>query len=80
MAGDQRRYMSYLLRLWQAKEEGGLIWRASIQRPRSVEQAGFRSLDALFAFLRRETDVSPDADAATAETARGAHQARFDSD
>jgi hypothetical protein len=36
-------------------------WRASLESPRTGESRGFASLDDLFAFLRRRTDVDPDA-------------------
>jgi hypothetical protein len=56
-----RRYLSYLLRLWQ--ESGGSsdplgnrpLWRASLERPQAGERLGFASLADLFAFLENET-------------------------
>ena len=56
----QRRYLSYLLRLWQ-ESAGDLaggdppLWRASLEWPRSDKRQGFASLVDLFAFLERET-------------------------
>jgi hypothetical protein len=57
---QQKRYLSYLLRLWQ--ENGGdppggdqPQWRASLEWPRSDKRQGFASLEDLFAFLERET-------------------------
>ena len=63
-AKRQRRYLSYLLRLWQ--ESGGdlprgnaprgpALWRASLERPQGGERLGFASLVDLFAFLESET-------------------------
>ncbi len=52
---QQRRYLSYLLRLWQ---EGGGVpeqWRASLESPMSGELQGFASLEELFAFLEKKT-------------------------
>ena len=51
---QQKRYRSYLLRLWQ--EEGGNppLWRASLESPGSGERRGFASLAALFDFLENE--------------------------
>lgn len=51
---QQKRYLSYLLRLW--REEGGNlpVWRASLESPRTGERYGFASLDALFNFLEAE--------------------------
>jgi len=62
MRREQRRYLSYLLRLWQIKSEGELVWRASLESPHTGERRGFADLKALFAFLRRQTDVVPDGD------------------
>ncbi len=61
---QQRRYLSYLLRLWQ--ESGGdlphgdlPLWRASLERPQTGERLGFASLVDLFIFLENETRSSP---------------------
>ena len=65
-AKQQRRYLSYLLRLWQ--ESGGdpahgnaprspPLWRASLERPQGGERLGFASLADLFAFLQNETGL-----------------------
>ena len=51
----RRRYISYLLRLWETEREGSTIWQASLQNPDTGKRTGFASLDALFAFLRRQT-------------------------
>jgi hypothetical protein len=59
---QKRRYLSYLLRLWQ--ESGGSpwreppLWRASLQSPQSRERLGFASLADLFAYLEDETRSS----------------------
>ena len=55
MSGERRRYVSYLLRLWQAQDEGELAWRASLESAHTGERLGFASLADLFAFLDRET-------------------------
>ncbi len=60
MRSEQRRYISYLLRLWQIKSEGELIWRVSLESPRTRQRQGFASLEALVGFLREEVDLSPD--------------------
>lgn len=57
---QQRRYLSYMLRLWRenanelAKGDTPL-WRASLERPQGGEQLGFASLVDLFVFLEKET-------------------------
>jgi hypothetical protein len=55
---ERRRYLSYLLRLWQARHEDELVWRASLEGARTGEQAGFANLEALFAFLRKQTGTA----------------------
>ena len=57
MSRETRRYASYLLRLWQTEREGEQAWQASLQSSRTGEQLGFSTLDALFAFLRQQTDT-----------------------
>jgi len=54
MSGEQRRYISYLLRLWQIRSEGELVWRASLESPHTGERRGFASLADLFTFLGKE--------------------------
>jgi hypothetical protein len=53
MSREQRRYISYLLRLWQIRSEGELVWRASLESPHTGERRGFANLD-LFTFLEKE--------------------------
>jgi hypothetical protein len=52
---EQRRYISYLLRLWQVLSKDGLVWRASLEQASSGKRRGFASLADLFAFLEQET-------------------------
>jgi hypothetical protein len=67
-AKRQRRYLSYLLRLWQESggdlphgnaSRGRPLWRASLERPQDGERLGFASLADLFAFLESETRSGP---------------------
>lgn len=51
MASINRRYLSYLLRLWQIKEAGKTIWRASLEDPHTCERQGFSSPEAMLAYL-----------------------------
>ena len=55
MATEQRRYLAYMLRLWQASNDGGLTWRASLESPHTGERRGFVGLEALFNFLEEQT-------------------------
>ena len=52
---ERRDYLSYLLRLWRVGKQKA-VWRASLESPHTGERIGFASLDALFAFLRQQTD------------------------
>jgi hypothetical protein len=54
MGEKQRRYISYLLRLWQVAGDGNLVWRASLENPHTGERHGFSCLDDLIAFLEME--------------------------
>jgi hypothetical protein len=72
MSDDQRRYISYLLRLWQTQHAGALVWRASLQSAsnsdarigigRPGERRGFASLAELFDFLEQETAPADEGD------------------
>ena len=55
MSGERRRYISYLLRLWQTQEKGESAWRASLESAHTGERLGFASLAELYAFLEQET-------------------------
>jgi hypothetical protein len=59
MSEKPRRYLSYLLRLWQASSGGELVWRASLEDPHSGERRGFASLAELVAFLEEEMRNRP---------------------
>lgn len=50
----ERRYISYLLRLWQVKSGGQAIWRASLQDPPTGHRWGFATLADCFDFLEAE--------------------------
>ncbi len=54
MTREQRRYISYLLRLWQIRSGGELVWRASLESPHTGERWGFANLADLFTFLEKE--------------------------
>ena len=55
MSGEQRSHLSYLLRLWQTKSGGELVWRASLEDPHMGERKGFATLTDLFTFLEQST-------------------------
>ena len=60
MAAKERRYLSFLLRLWCINQDGCEIWHASLEDPRTGERRGFASLDALMEFLREQTQEKRD--------------------
>jgi hypothetical protein len=47
-------YRSYLLRLWLEPNDPP-VWRAMLENPANGERHGFTDLDAMFVFLRSET-------------------------
>jgi hypothetical protein len=55
-----RRYVSYLLRLWQTQSDGELVWPASLEDPHTGKRRGFGSLADLFAYLEQETAPGDD--------------------
>lgn len=69
MAEKRPDYLSYLLRMWRAQEEGREVWRASLQHVETGERASFRSLEELFAYLRQQTGVVPDEEQGPEEAA-----------
>jgi hypothetical protein len=57
-------YRSYLLRLWQVREETGLAWRATLVDVKTGEQCGFASLEDLTNYLQQVTNESLEEDEA----------------
>jgi hypothetical protein len=58
--GEEKRYLSYLLRLWRVRDGQTSVWRASIQSPLTGERLAFASLEEVFAFLRSEIAADQD--------------------
>jgi hypothetical protein len=54
--GPPNEYVSFILRMWHAKNGEEQTWRASLEDPRTGERVGFGSLDALFDHLRGQTE------------------------
>jgi hypothetical protein len=59
MSEKPRRYLSYLLRLWQASSGGELVWRASLEDPHTGARRGFACLAELIAYLEGEMRDHP---------------------
>jgi hypothetical protein len=51
MAITKRRYLSFLLRLWQVQDAGKAVWRASLEDPYTGERLGFNSPEAMVAYV-----------------------------
>jgi ubiquinone/menaquinone biosynthesis C-methylase UbiE len=54
MIDERRRYLSYLLRLWQERDALPAAWRASLEDPRTGERLGFPDIAQLFAYLEEQ--------------------------
>lgn len=63
MADAPRRYMAFLLRLWQERNAGEWVWRASLEDPHSNARKGFPDLERLCAYLKEQTDDKTDEEA-----------------
>ena len=65
--GENKKYLSYLLRMWQTGGCKGTdtreaaLWRASLQNPLNGERFVFVSLEELFCYLQRQTGRDPQA-------------------
>ncbi|MCB9420976.1 MAG: hypothetical protein H6667_14335 [Ardenticatenaceae bacterium] len=55
MNETQRGYISYLLRLWQAEDNGELVWWASLESSQTGQRWVFANLDEALVFLRVQT-------------------------
>ena len=58
MSEEQPEYLAYLLRMWRVQEDGGMSWRASLERPSNGQRLAFTSLEAVFDFLRRQASAT----------------------
>ena len=51
MSDQQRRYRSYLLRVWQETSDDALTWRVSLEDVMTHQQFTFTTVASLIAFL-----------------------------
>jgi hypothetical protein len=58
MKPENTGYFSFLLRLWQEKSKGQLVWRASLESPSDSERVGFANIDELISFLAKITQIN----------------------
>lgn len=52
----QRRYYSYMLRLWETSNGERHIWRASLESPGTGQRRGFANLQSLVDYLQARTE------------------------
>lgn len=70
MEPRQRRYISYLLRLWQTRDGTRSIWRVSLEDPYAGECRGFADLEQLCAFLKQKISADGGSDGQPVEQKR----------
>ena len=58
---DEQRYLAYLVRLWVVHDNGGVVWRASVEDAHMGERRAFANLAGLFDFLQAATEQEPTA-------------------
>lgn len=58
MTKENVTYRSYLLRLWQVKQNGDVGWRASLEEAGTNQRHAFADLEALFRYLVTETETA----------------------
>jgi hypothetical protein len=63
----EKKYLSYLLRVWLVRVSGKSVWRGSLEDPFTGERRGFANLRELFIYLTtrigendQDTDVMPE--------------------
>jgi len=54
----KKYYLSFMLRLWRAGNDGKPVWRASLKNPLTRECLGFAGLRELFAYLEAQIEES----------------------
>jgi hypothetical protein len=54
MKKEKRRYLAFMLRLWQVRTNGEAIWRGSLESPHTGERLGFANPEALFKYLEEQ--------------------------
>jgi hypothetical protein len=55
MPEEPRGYRAYLVRLWEARSGGRVVWRASAEDAHSGERRAFAELAELLSFLEEAT-------------------------
>jgi len=55
MCAHKERYKAFLLRLWQVRQNGHEIWRASLEDSHTGERHAFANIQSLNTFLGQVT-------------------------
>ena len=71
MQGRSDGTVSFLLRLWPTRREGGLVWQAFLQDARTGHRRAFSSLAALLSYLDQTYMAGPTPSAAGEDTQGG---------
>lgn len=50
----EKKYLSYLLRLWRVRVGGKPVWRGSLENPQTGERKGFANLSELIMYLKTQ--------------------------
>ncbi len=53
MPAEQKRYLAYLLRLWQEERNSELAWRFSLENAHTGERQGFTELEQVYVYLEK---------------------------
>jgi hypothetical protein len=63
----KKRYIAYMLRLWQVTHAGHTDWQASLEEPHSGKQIGFANLASLLKYLKEQMDRERESEATLAD-------------
>jgi hypothetical protein len=67
---DVRAYRAYLVRLWEARSGGQVVWRASAEDAHTGERRAFAELAELLSFLKEATGQRVDVEQSELDQAR----------
>lgn len=70
MVDDVRAYRAYLVRLWEARSGGQVVWRASAEDAHTGERRAFAELAELLSFLKEATGQRVDVGQSELDQAR----------
>ncbi len=59
MGKKERTRLAFLIRLWQVRSKGQIVWRGSLEDAHSGEKRGFGDPASLFSFLQEKLGLKP---------------------